>query len=278
MTGDQTPANRHVAGDRACPQCGGRSARPLPRYSTGEWHVVQCSACNFVFLSNPPAYESLVDEFAWEKTSKAEGERRKASRPFLMWLDRSTRWRLHLFGRSRPALYHRLFRPGRVLDVGCGGGAGPPEPFVPYGIEISKALHELSAPAMAARGGEVIHGPAAEAITAFQDRFFSGVILRSVLEHEVQPKRLLGEVARVLEDGGKAYVRVPNFGSINRVVNGGKWCGFRHPDHVNYFTAASLRRMAGDCGLTMKHLHPFRLPVDDNINAVLAKGQLGSGT
>lgn len=257
--------------DRACPQCGGHLVTPLPAYSTAEWHVVRCNACGFVFLRNPPRYESLVEDFAWEKTVPAEVKRRKASRPLLMWLDSRTRWRLHLFGRDRDELYRRLFRPGRVLDVGSGGGAGAPEPFVPYGIEISQVLYERSATAMRARGGDVIHGPAAEAIADFPDGFFTGVILSSVLEHEVQPKRLLGEVARVLEAGGKAYVRVPNFGSINRVVNGGKWCGFRHPDHVNYFTVASLRRMAADCGLGLRLLHPIRLPVDDNINAVLEK-------
>lgn len=262
------------AGDtrnRACPQCGGGKVAPLPAYSTAEWSVARCNACGFVFLHNPPEYESLVEDFAWEKTAAAETERRKLSRPLLMWLDRSTRWRLRIFSRSRQDLYRSLFSPGRVLDIGCGGDAGPPEPFVPCGIEISKVLYERSAALMRARGGDVINGPAAEAIGTFPDDYFTGVIMRSVLEHEAQPKRLLREVARVLQPGSRAYVRVPNYGSINRVFSGGKWCGFRHPDHVNYFTVASLRRMAGDAGLSLKLLHPLRLPFDDNINGVLSR-------
>jgi SAM-dependent methyltransferase len=231
---------------------------------------VRCGDCGFVFLQNPPSYERLEEEFAWEKTSRAEAVRRTADRPLTMWLDARTRWRLHLFSRSRGDLYRRLFPPGRVLDVGCGAGAGAPEPFVPYGIEISKVLFERSAAKMRARGGDVVHGPAAEAISQFPDRFFTGVIMSSVLEHEMQPKRLLREVARTLRQGGRAYVRVPNFGSINRLVNGPKWCGLRYPDHVNYFTVGSLRRMAADAGLGLKLLHPVRLPVDDNINAVLS--------
>ena len=103
------------------------------------------------------------------------------------------------------------------------------------------------------------------------NRFFSGVIMSSVAEHEKQPKTLLAHVARVLEDGGTAYIRVPNFGSVNRVVMGAKWCGFRHPDHVNYFTVATLRRMAAECGLGVRLLNPIRLPFDDNINALLRK-------
>jgi hypothetical protein len=38
---------------------------------------------------------------------------------------------------------------------------------------------------------------------------------------------------------------------------------------VNYFTTTSLGAMAGDCGLKLKLLNPIRLPLDDNINAVL---------
>ena len=270
-TASLAPGATGGTGTRACPQCGGNAVKALPRYSTEEWHVVACNACGFVFLHNPPAYSLLVDEFAWEKTAPAETERRQAARPAIMWVDGKTRWRLTLFRRSRRDLYRRLFRPGRVLDVGCGGFVAPPEPFIPYGIEISRALYDKAAPLMAARGGMAVHGPAAEAIATFADGFFSGVILSSVVEHEAQPKRLLAEVARVLEKDGSAYIRVPNFGSINRMVNGGGWCGFRHPDHVNYFTLASLRRMAGDCGLAVRLLHPIRLPVDDNINAVLTK-------
>jgi hypothetical protein len=64
---------------------------------------------------------------------------------------------------------------------------------------------------------------------------------------------------------------VPNFGSVNRLVTGPKWCGFRHPDHVNYFTVASLRRMAAESGMSLRLLNPIRLPLDDNINGVLQR-------
>jgi predicted SAM-dependent methyltransferase len=122
---------------------------------------------------------------------------------------------------------------------------------------------------MRTRGGHAIHAPAVEGVKQFPDRYFSGILLRSFLEHEAQPKALLKECARVLAPYGAIYVRVPNFGSLNRRVLGGKWCGFRHPDHVNYFTTRSLAAMAGDFGLTLELLNPIRLPFDDNINAVL---------
>lgn len=254
---------------RACPACEGQQVRFLPSYSTPRWQVVECSSCRFVFLQNPPVYERMVEEFAWEKTKAAEKERRKESRPVVMQIDRSTRWRLGRFKQKRKDLYRSLFKPGRVLDVGCGKGRHVPPPFVPYGIEISKALYEKAAVNMAKRGGQAIHGPAADAISTFPGRYFSGVVLSSVVEHELRPKQLLSHVARVLEKDGKAFIRVPNFGSLNRVIAGSHWCGFRHPDHVNYFTTNSLRSMAAEAGLAVQLLNPVRTPFNDNINAVL---------
>ena len=261
---------------RLCPQCGDANGRMLADYSVDPWRLVQCEACDgFVYLQNAPAYSRLADEFAWEKTSAVERERRRVKYPVVNFIERMTRWRLSLFPGKRTRLYRRLFQKGRVLDVGCASGQSIPEPFIPYGIEISQVLARKAQENMAARSGRAICAPAIEGISQFPDRYFSGVVLSSFLEHEVNPKTLLEQVARVMADDGKAYIRVPNFSSINRHVMGAKWCGFRHPDHVNYFTPKSLRRMARDCGLRMRLINPFMLPFNDNINAVLSKGRDG---
>lgn len=254
---------------RLCPQCGGENIEPLPGYSSPPWQVVECARCRFVYLRNPPEYKELSQDFAWEKTRVAEVKRRKERSPVRMWLDNMTRWRAEIYSPGIGARLKRLFAPGRVLDVGCGSGKKVPEPFVPFGIEISEALSREADEHMRARGGRAIHAPAVEGVREFPDRYFSGILLRSFLEHEKQPKALLEECSRVLADDGAIYVRVPNFGSLNRRALGGKWCGFRYPDHVNYFTTRSLAAMAADCRLELKLLNPIRLPFDDNINAIL---------
>jgi SAM-dependent methyltransferase len=256
---------------RVCPQCGSDRDRPEPRYSVEPWRLVRCAACAFVYLKDVPAYERLADELAWEKTSAAERTRRRRSYPVVDWIEKTTRWRLSLLPGKRERLYRRLFKAGRVLDVGCGTGRGIPEPLIPFGIEISRALAKEADAHMRSRGGRAVCAPAVQGMAEFPDRYFTGVVLSSVLEHEMDPKPLLRQVARVLADDGAVYVRVPNFGSLNRRVMGAKWCGFRHPDHVNYFTPGSLRRMTRDCGLKMRLLNPLSLPFDDNIKAVLSR-------
>lgn len=254
---------------RRCPQCDGDEFHVLPDYSSEEWIVVSCAPCGFVYLSNPPKYDSLVDDFAWEKTRDAEVKHRRKSRPIRKWLDERTRWRSNMFRQSTASQLKRMFEPGPILDVGCGVGREIPEPFVPYGIEISRELAAQAQNYMGPRGGRAIHAPALEGIGQFEDNTFTGIMLRSFLEHEVEPKKLLEEASRVLADNGRIYVRVPSFGSINRRATGSQWCGFRYPDHVNYFTTTSLRAMADDCGLSLRLLNPLLFVFNDNINAML---------
>lgn len=81
----------------------------------------------------------------------------------------------------------------------------------------------------------------------------------------------LAGVYRVLWDNGITFVRVPNYASLNRRVRGGQWCGFRYPDHVNYFTLYTLSRMAGNSDFHMELLNPLKIAIDDSIKAVLTK-------
>jgi SAM-dependent methyltransferase len=257
---------------RPCPQCGGGAFQSMPNYSSAPWQIVECASCSFVYLRNPPEYKHLISDFAWEKTRVAEVERRKARSPIRTWLDGMTRWRAGIYSPGIAGRLQRLFQPGRVLDVGCGSGKKVPEPFVPFGVEISEALSREADDHMRTRGGLAIHAPAVEGVKEFPDRYFSGILLRSFLEHEKQPKELLEQCSRVLQPDGSIYVRVPNYGSLNRRILGANWCGFRYPDHVNYFTTQSLAAMAGAWDLKLKLLNPLRLPLDDNINAVLKHG------
>lgn len=256
---------------RACPACGEGGAADLPGYSLDSWRVVRCAACDFVYLRNAPVYDRLKSELAWEKTFEAHAARVKKARPIVDWLDRKTRWRLHIARPNEQDEFRRYFGPGAVLDVGCGSSNRVPEPFIPYGIEISEKLAADADALMKPRGGACVCAPAVEGVESLEENFFSGIVMRSFLEHEAQPKRLLEGAHRVLKPGAAAFVKVPNYGGVNRRVMGHRWCGFRYPDHVNYFTLASLKRMGEEAGFRLKLLNPVNLAFDDNIHALLVK-------
>ncbi len=253
---------------RTCPSCGGDDARRIPAYSPDGWNVVECKSCGFAYLQNPPPYTALVEDFAWEKTHI---ERRETRRGPVSRAARAVRAALGLKGRRSTEMFTRLFGPGRVLDIGCGGGEWLGPPMIPYGIEVSRVLCAAADTRMKAAGGYCLHGAGAERIRDFEDNFFDGVLMNSYLEHEVAMREILRATHRVLKPGGKAYVRVPNYGSLNRKLFGGKWCGFRWPDHVNYFTYPALRRIAGEIGLDTRRVNLLPLLFDDNVQALLIK-------
>ncbi len=75
-----------------------------------------------------------------------------------------------------------------------------------------------------------------------------------------------------------AIVKVPNYGCLNRMVMGRRWCGFRYPDHLNYFTPGTLRAAAEASGFRAWFGLTFRLPTSDNMYAVLSKASTPGST
>ena len=98
------------------------------------------------------------------------------------------------------------------------------------------------------------------------------VVMSSFLEHECRPLSLLKRLYPILTAKGVIIVKVPNFACWNRIIRGRRWCGFRYPDHVNYFTPRTLRRLAQEAGFTVsRQSYLDKFPFSDNMYAILTK-------
>ncbi|MFQ6018185.1 MAG: class I SAM-dependent methyltransferase [Kiloniellaceae bacterium] len=261
---------------RACPLCQHDNSGGAPsRYSHDLWEVKNCARCGFVYIEKAPDYEALFSNMAWERTTKVEDRRRASIRPFSYRFSKLTRARMRILPRKKMRLLVEAHaKPGNVIDLGCGDGtamAKLADRFVPFGVEISTQLARSANDSFGSRGGRAINAPSLEGLKEFPDACFSAGSLRSYLEHEMRPAPVLRELHRTLEPGGIAIVKVPNFGSLNRMVLGRKWCGFRYPDHLNYFTPRTLRTMANNCGYRVWFGLTFRLPTSDNMYAILTR-------
>lgn len=261
--------------ERACPACGGDSAaaRPERTDTPPEWPLVRCGGCGLVYLARGPDYTALFTTMAWERTTRVEEGRRAEIRPYSYRFSKLTRWRMGLLPRTRPLdQILRYARPGNVIDLGCGDGgqlAGLPDAYVPYGIEISTGIARRAEERFAARGGRAVNDSVLNGLGRFPDGFFSAAVLRSYLEHELKPRAVLEALLPRLAPDGVALVKVPNYGSLNRRVMGRRWCGFRFPDHLNYFTPGTLTGLGEACGYAVTFGPAGRLPTSDNMHAVL---------
>ena len=94
-------------------------------------------------------------------------------------------------------------------------------------------------------------------------------VMASFLEHERDPLGLLRRLRPALAPDAAVVLKVPNLACWNRRVRGKRWCGFRLPDHVNYFTPRTLRILAREAGYAMRQGPLDRLPLNDNMYAVL---------
>ena len=253
------------------------------------WQLVRCIKTGLVFLPNPPPYNALEKSLAWEQSTLVERERRRQSEPLFAQVSALTK------AVRRNVLPHRnkmseiawsavgkesRVQPVRILDIGCGtgnlmvdlvnrftrlGGA-----VVPIGIEVSEALSKKSNARFRSLGGEVIFANALDGTVRSDIGTINLIIMNSFLEHEAKPRVLLENLAPVLASDGAIAIKVPNFASWNRVIRRAKWCGFRYPDHVNYFSPRTLKLLAEVSGYRMEPQHiTERLPFSDNMYAVL---------
>jgi len=255
---------------RNCPACDSTAFAMLASYSPEPWQVVGCEDCGFVYLRNPPGYDALEEDIAWEKSYFAKRDASGRGSTWFSPIARQIRNKLGMY-REKTKSFRRWFNDGHVLDIGCGWGWRINPPMTPYGIELSTELHRIANERLREHGGFCLHGPGAEAIWKFDPEMFDGILMFSYLEHEIQVMEVLKGAFRSLKQTGAVFIRVPNFGSLNRRVIGPKWCGFRYPDHVNYFTLQSLRDVAARAGFTTHLVNWISLPVDDNISVLLRK-------
>lgn len=254
---------------RACEICGSEQAERIEKFTVSAWPVVKCGDCGFVYLQSVPGYDALVETYAYEKTFAEETARRE--KRSWSWLDRVTRWRLSLGKRlDIRSRAKSLGKSGNVLDIGCGSSCRLHQGVTPFGIEISAGLARQAKPMFQERGGDVVCASATEGLDQFEGEYFDSILMRSYLEHEARPREVLTKAFAKLRPGGVIFVRVPNFGSVNCRIMGAKWCGFRFPDHVNYFTETSLRTLANGIGYDYRCKNRASL-FDDNLIVELRK-------
>jgi len=151
---------------------------------------------------------------------------------------------------ARVGLVDEAIGGGRILDVGCGAGL--------FLLALDGRRWERT-------GVEPIHAAIAAVRTAgFADidwsegdlfdlnapeRSFDCITFWSVVEHLSQPRRTLTEAARLLRPGGKIFVSVPNFASLQSTVFGRHWYHLDLPRHLHHFTVDSLNRLSRQAGL-----------------------------
>ena len=221
-----------------------------------------------VYLAQEITYATQVDEHDFDQSYLREHDRRKQKHPLLLAISGWTR-------KLKPEIGDRLLRQtlrwaspakgGKLADFGCGDGKFLEKAALHFevtGVEISPRLAQMAEARVA--GVRILRAPVTEA--ALPEGAFDVVTQFSVLEHEWRPLNALRAAHRALKPGGITVIKVPNHASWNRHIMRQDWCGYRLPDHCNYFTPRTLAALLRKADFTPLPSSFFdRLPTSDSL-------------
>jgi GT2 family glycosyltransferase len=125
---------------------------------------------------------------------------------------------------------------GKVLDLGCGGKKIDPRVI---GVDIRpNGDYGVGYNALIPSGGEVACDVVE--LKPFADKSVDGILSKHLLEHLLDVPKALREWARVLKDGGRLVILVPDWRYCEAVS-----CD---PSHVHAFTPESLASLIDTVG------------------------------
>jgi 2-polyprenyl-3-methyl-5-hydroxy-6-metoxy-1,4-benzoquinol methylase len=148
------------------------------------------------------------------------------------------------------SVFHLNAKPGgRLLEIGCGGGAGL-ESMQKIGWRVTGLDFDEGAVNNARNKGLDVRLGQLSA-QAFADENFDAVVMSHVIEHVPSPDKLLAECRRILKKEGILVVLTPNADSPLHIHYGLNWRGLEAPRHLQIFTPRSLANMAKSTGYSV---------------------------
>jgi ubiquinone/menaquinone biosynthesis C-methylase UbiE len=222
-----------------CPLCGG--IRSSPSWVLNSYPTDRCRDCGFIYV-NPRPCDDALDHIYQDRDEDG----------VIAFYERmATPGVLACYERKLSLLERMLPGRGRLLDFGCAAAlvveAAAKRGWEAHGVDLgSWALK-----AAAARGVSNIHiGRLAD--LGFPDGHFDVVYAAQVLEHIPSPLDELAEMRRVLKPGGLLYLEVPNNRTLPILLGLDDFELNLPPQHLNYFTPATLRLLFGRAGFQVE--------------------------
>ncbi len=213
---------------RSCPVCG--TEQSAAHFTKGSLSVVRCSRCSMLFANPVDAefaegtfYDQLATSF-YLSPDKLDSD----------------------YSPVRFAREFRIFRQfcqqGAVLDIGCSTGAFLHQLREKFPNDYTVLGTDVSGPALdhaESKGVPVVRGNFLD--HDFSSQRFQAVTFWAVLEHLVDPRQFLAKAASLLAPGGHCFLLVPNMSSLAVRLLGTRY-RYIMDEHLNYFTAESLKR------------------------------------
>ncbi|MBN2021479.1 MAG: class I SAM-dependent methyltransferase [Pirellulales bacterium] len=126
----------------------------------------------------------------------------------------------------------------KVLDIGCSSGTflfNLDKRWEKYGVELNATRSMLAS--------QYAHANVQNCFVedcAFADDYFDCVTMFAVIEHVTHPRDLVHEAYRIVKPGGVMMLMTGDRTSWRARIAGDQWRLYRSPDHLHFFSGASL--------------------------------------
>jgi 2-polyprenyl-3-methyl-5-hydroxy-6-metoxy-1,4-benzoquinol methylase len=254
----------NLASQRTCAICGGELREPLA-LQLRDYNFRICAECRgWTCLPRPNASEQAAIHDNYEYFDHPYFALRRHITPAQRQRCRS------VIRALSPAADLASLRGQRFLDVGCDTGvflkvAQEELGIVPVGLDVSKRAVE----AARRHGIEAYQSTLEDAPPELSN--FAAATAIDLIEHVSDPVSFLSGLRSRLRPGGVVYLETPNIrsmvyhtGKVICRIGGGRPAGLMRrlfpPQHIQYFTADSLRRLAARAGLDIASIFTRVLP------------------
>ncbi len=220
-----------------CRICKRQNSKTL--WDCGSYRFTRCKNCGHIYQYPRPSEQDLdlrySDSYFDYELTNAEG--------FLtLMLQGLEDVDIDAVMKERPHSSH-------ILDIGCATGALLEHyknlGWKAQGIELCAEAADY---ATRIRNVPVVVG-SAEKVDLPNGRF-DLIHCAHVIEHVINPEKLLRNIARWLSPNGVAVIVTPNTTSFQAYLMQKRWRS-AIADHLNLFSAKNLTRLARDCGLSL---------------------------
>ena len=219
---------------KRCRICG--SPHTVFAFTLGLYHIVKCRRCGFGWPEPLPSEDEILQFY------------RDCRHPAAVCDTINFPERESVIRAIR-----RLCPAGaKVFDVGCGFGhyldVAKRYGFRTFGVEpdTGRATETIK------KGHNVQIGFLSP--STFQGVCFDVVILSHVIEHLSDPAEAIRQIREHMVRNGLLFIATPNFVGVISAITG---LHYTPPEHIAYFTRASLKRLLENCGFYLVREMPF---------------------
>lgn len=242
----------------SCPLCNYRFAEILfeRKSMVGDdfYKVVRCQECTLVYQYPPLNEKEIKRIYSCEYFSNTAPLNMYGYRNYAIYKDKLiSDWYLTFKDLGILSYLNNGDYEKKVLDIGCAYGFFLDfmrnRGYIPYGVDISPSAVEFARNKLNLE--KVFLGKLED--IKFEDEFFDIITLYHILEHVVDPRKLLEEVYRILKKEGLIIIQIPVIDSVVYKIFRNKWRQFRIPEHTFYFSRKTISLLLKEVGF-----YPFK--------------------